>query len=403
MDKAYKIGIGILIFLILALVFLDATEPEPVNLTPSYSEDHKLPLGSFAVFESWRKTRKIEKVKIPPFEILSKEENPEGIYFFLNNNIVFDKSELNKLLEWTSLGNTVFISAKNISENLLDTLNLKSNTYFQDLEFKSRPGMNVEELPSASKEEFTFNFDIQASFFSKTDALEHQVLGTLVFENDSLEKKVNFLKTDFGKGEIFLHATPEAFSNYFLLQKENHHYAEKVLSYLDPAKPVLWDSYYKAGKHYYSSPLYYLLANKSLKWAYYFVILASLLFIIFNGKRRQRPIPVVKPLKNRSFDFTRTISLLYLEQKKYKLLTQKKIELFLEYIRERYRFSTRKITEEFVENIAERSGNSRQLTRELFKKIQQLQDQNEISKDQFIELTRQIGKFKQTKNGTTGN
>lgn len=403
MHKAYKIGIGIFIFLILALVFLDATEPEPVNLTPSYSEDHKIPLGSYAAFQSWRKTREIEQVRIPPFEILSKEENPDGIYFFLNNKIAFDESELNQLLDWTSRGNTIFISAGDISENLLDTLNLRSRTYFNDLEFKFRPKVKLEEKASATKEDYQFNFDFQASFFSISDSLEHRVLGTVVFENDTPDEKVNFVKTDFGEGEIFLHSTPEVFSNYFLLQDENYRYAEKALSYLNPAKPVLWDSYYKTGKNYYSSPLYYLLGNRSLKWAYYFMLLAGLLFIIFEGKRRQRPIPVVKPLKNRSFDFTKTISLLYLEQKKYKELTRKKIELFLEFIRERFRFPTGEINENFIKNLAGRSGNTKAFTGELFEKIQQLQDQEEISKDEFTDLARKIEKFKNTKNGTTGN
>lgn len=402
MNKGFKIGIATFLLLILALVFLDATEVEPVNLTPSYSEDHKIPLGSFAVFESWKKTRAIDKINIPPFENINKGEMPGGIYFFLNNNISFDESELNHLLSWTSEGNTLFISAGNIGENLLDTLNLRSRTYFNDLEFKYSPKVKLEEKIAANKENYKFNFDFQASYFSGINS-GHQVLGKVMFENDTLEEKVNFIKTRFGKGEIFLHSTPETFSNYFFLQDSNYQYIENVLAFMDPEEAVMWDSYYKTGKSYYSSPLYYLLGNRSLKWAYYFVILASVLFIIFEGKRRQRPIPVVKPLENRSLEFTKTISLSYLEQKKYKELALKKISLFLEFIRERHRLSSREINEEFYINLASRSGNSISFTKNLFEKIQRLHDQEEISKEEFTELAREIEKFKITKNGTSGN
>ena len=400
MHKGWKIGFGIFILVILALTFLEANETEPLNMTPSYSGKDKIPLGTYAFFESWKKTLEVEEISQPPFEFLAKEDTPNGIYFFLNDYVVFDDSELNKVLEWVSRGNTAFISAGYIGKNLLDTLNLEARTDLRNTDFKSRPGLQLKN----NQENFKLNFDIEALVFTETDSLDHEILGTAVFTDEASDEKPNFVKTSFGKGEILVHSTPEAFSNYFLLRNGNHSYAETVLGYLNPDKKLYWDNYYKSGKSFYSSPLYYLLGNKELKWAYYLVIFASVLYIVFQGKRRQRPIPIVKVLSNKTYEYAQTISHLYLEQNRYRELSIKKIELFLEHIRNQFRLQTGDLnSSEFQEKLAARSGNNETETGKLFNKIQQLKAQKEISKEEFLKLSRAISTFKDPKNGRTGN
>ncbi len=399
MHKSWKIGFGIFFLILLALTFLEANEPEPLNMNASYSGKDKIPLGTFAFFESWKNTREIEEINQPPFEFLDKEEPPEGIYFFLNDYVVFDDNELNKILAWVSRGNTVFVSAGYIGKNLLDTLNLEARTDLRNTDFKSRPGLKLKN----SRKNFELNFDIEALTFTKTDSLELNILGTSVFSDEPSDEKPNFVQTSFGKGQIFVHSTPEAFSNYFLLQQQNYQYAEDVLAYLDPNKDLLWDNYYKSGKSFYSSPLYYLLGKKPLKWAYYFVLLATVLYLIFQGKRRQRPIPIVKTLENKTYDYTRNISNLYLEQDRYREMTLKKNELFLDYIRSQYRLSTQELNSDFEEKLSTKSGNTEKETKELFSKIRQLKAQESISKEEFLQLTRAIASFKNPENGRTGN
>ena len=399
MHKSWKIGFGIFFLILLALTFLEANEPEPLNMNASYSGKDKIPLGTFAFFESWKNTREIEEINQPPFEFLDKEEPPEGIYFFLNDYVVFDDNELNKILAWVSRGNTVFVSAGDIGRNLLDTLNLEARTDLRNTDFKSRPGLKLKN----SRKNFELNFDIEALTFTKTDSLELNILGTSVFSDEPSDEKPNFVQTSFGKGQIFVHSTPEAFSNYFLLQQQNYQYAEDVLAYLDPNKDLLWDNYYKSGKSFYSSPLYYLLGKKPLKWAYYFVLLATVLYLIFQGKRRQRPIPIVKTLENKTYDYTRNISNLYLEQDRYREMTLKKNELFLDYIRSQYRLSTQELNSDFEEKLSTKSGNTEKETKELFSKIRQLKAQESISKEEFLQLTRAIASFKNPENGRTGN
>ncbi|MGY5850822.1 DUF4350 domain-containing protein [Salegentibacter sp. F14] len=394
MDKKWKIGLGLFFLFVIALTILEANEPAPLNMNPSYSEKDKLPLGSFAFYQSWKKTRNIQNITQPPFEFLAKGNAPGGIYFFLNDHVVFDQSELHKLLDWVDQGNTVFISTGYIGKNLLDTLNLEAQTRH----IKSRPELKLRNYP----ENYKLNFDIETLAFTKTDSLAHSILGTAVLKGEKSDEKPNFVQTRFGKGQILLHSSPEAFSNYFMLQANNYHYAETVLGYLDPSEPLYWDSYYKSGKSLYSSPLYYLLENRPLKWSYYFLLLATVLYLIFQGKRRQRPIPIVNPQENKTYEYTRNISNLFLEQDRYREITFKKIELFLEYIRSKYQLSTQDLKADFQEKLTAKSGNKEKQTKVLFSKIQQLKAQENISKEEFLQLSRAMASFKNPKNGKKG-
>ena len=46
-----------------------------------------------------------------------------------------------------------------------------------------------------------------------------------------------------------------------------------------------------------------------------FVFFSLLLFMRFNARRKQRPIPIIEPLKNSTVEFTHTIANLYLKEK----------------------------------------------------------------------------------------
>lgn len=400
MNKTYKIIFGTLIGLTLLLTYLEATEPAPVNWSSSYMPGDKIPLGSYVFFESWKNsnTSLIEEVNIPPYEFLNQQETPSGTYFFLNSSIDFDKDELNDLLAWVEKGNTAFISAYSYGKELLDTLNLETRHYLDKKDFTSRPGLNFVHPDLQKDSSYNFTTDITAVYFSKLDTLNNTILGTANFGKDSIEK-VNFIKTGFGKGNIFLHTTPQAFSNYFLLQDKNWQYAEKVLAYVNKKNTLFWDNYYKDGKAFYTSPLYVLMNNRELKWAYYIFLLVALLFILFEGKRKQRAIPVVKPLKNQTYAYTATVGDMYLEEDYSRELGLKKIELFLEYIRAKYRIPTDSIDEEFYENLAATSGNSYKNTKELFERITKFKNMEKVSRQEFHELSQEINAFKRPANG----
>tara|TARA_R100000687_G_scaffold82646_1_gene82747 strand:- start:286 stop:1500 length:1215 start_codon:yes stop_codon:yes gene_type:complete len=400
MGKTSKLFFAAFLLLVIFLTYLEATEPEPVNWTPSYMSDDKIPLGSFVFYDSWKNTEnwKFEEVGVPPFEKLS-DSLENGTYFFLNNAVYFDQDELNKLLDWVSNGNHLFISARGVSPELLDTLHLENKVFIPKNDLSSKPQLNFENSALKKENDFKFKNEFSSLYFHQKDSAQIEVLGKINIQGDEKNSQPNFIRSDFGKGKIYLHNTPEAFGNYFLLSNENYEYAENILAYMDKENQVFLDNYYKAGKTYYSSPLYILLSDTRLKWAYYFLLAGCVLFIIFEGKRKQRSIPVVNPLKNQSYEYAKTVGNLYLEEKEYEELISKKINLFLEYIRLQYKISTKTIDEEFYSLLAAKSGNSVASGKKLFVKIEKLSNNKSAGKSEFYELSDAINNFKSHSNG----
>lgn len=401
MNNTYKIALGLFLLLIISLAWLESTEPEPINWTPSFTAKDKIPLGAFVFYENLKGTHEnIEDINIPPYEYLNSSPGM-GTYFFLNNLVTFDKKELEDLLNWVADGNRLFISAYGFGNHLADTLSLETASHISTDGFTSRPKLNLVNSGLQLAKAAEFDHDLPAIYFKEIDTSKTVVLGTAQFEDKEASKKVNFIKTGFGNGEIFLHTTPQAFSNYFLLKNDNYKYTEALLAYLE-GNTILWDAYYKSGKSFFTSPLYILLNNRALKWAYYFILIASIIFILFEGKRKQRAIPVIDPPANRSFEFTETISSLYLEQQKFHELGLKKIALFMEFIRTHYRLDTSEINEQFYKDLSIKSEKSIEDAKNLFDFMQDFQQNKENNKQDFFQLAKQINTFK-NKYGESGN
>lgn len=400
MRNSGKFIFGAFLLLVLFLTYLEASEPEPVNWNPSYMETDKIVLGSYVFYELYKEvySGEIEKITVPPFEFISAEQ--EGTYFFFNNYLNFDDAELDKLLAWVEEGNTLFLSSGYYSQNLLDTLNLEVATRVPGLDFTSMPRLALVHPDLRPEEQYVFDHETELRYFNKIDTVTHTILGVahLTEFSDVKDAFPNFLKSDFGNGSIYLHTTPEAFSNYFLLKEENFNYTQDVTAYLNSAATLYWDKYYKSGKTFYTSSLYILLSNKSLKWAYYFLIIGAVLYIIFEGKRKQRAVPVMDPLKNQTFEYSKTIADLYVEQKKYKALAEKKIDHFYDHIRRQYRLDTTEVNEKFFKDLAVKSNNTEADTKDIFRIIRQVMGKNEISTIELQELNEKIASFKTAKN-----
>ncbi|WP_339656582.1 DUF4350 domain-containing protein, partial [uncultured Salegentibacter sp.] len=278
-------------------------------------------------------------------------------------------------------------------------LHLENKVFIPKNDLSSKPQLNFENSALKKETDFKFKNEFSSLYFHQKDSAQIEVLGKINIQGDEKNSQPNFIRSDFGKGKIYLHNTPEAFGNYFLLSNENYEYAENILAYMDKENQVFLDNYYKAGKTYYSSPLYILLSDTRLKWAYYFLLAGCGLFIIFEGKRKQRSIPVVDPLKNQSYEYAKTVGNLYLEEKEYQELISKKVNLFLEYIRLQYKISTKTIDKEFYTLLAAKSGNSVASGKKLFEKIEKLSNNKSAGKSEFYELSEAINNFKSHSNG----
>ena len=403
MTKLQKIFFFSFLLLLAGLVYVEATKPQPINWFPSYSKEDKIPLGTYVVhnlMQEYFGNRIVEK-NLPPFEML-QDSALQGTYLFMNDQIDFDETELDSLMHWAKRGNTVFVSANYLGEKLLDTLNLKISTEVTVEKIGTEPLLQLVNEKFARQQPFHIQKDLPVRYFSEIDTLSQTVLGISGAYIDSLkikEPRINFIKIPMGKGQFLLHLQPEVFSNFFLLSENNAIHTTQVLSYLNHGKTIYWDNYYKSGKHIDISPLRVLLNNKYFKWAYYFVLIGVLLFIIFEGRRKQRSIPVVQPLTNKTYEYTRTIAGMYLDKNETHLVAQKQIALFLEFIRTRLRVPTEKMNERFYKAVAERSGNTNADTLKLFTFIEKVNNQTNTSQEELLKLYQEIKEFKSKTDG----
>ena len=402
MSRFQKIfGLGFLL-LLAGLIYLEANKPQPINWFPSFDARDKIPLGGL-VFDKLLKesiAANIIEVNSPPFEKL-KETEIRGTYLFFNDRLEFDKTEMNRLFQWIENGNSVFLSARDFGKTMLDSLNLKMTSSVVYDQIRTEPLLSLVNKRFESEKPYHIKKDFDTRYFSEIDTLSNIVLGHSDVFKGTLKMelpKINFIKIPMGKGELFLHAQPEIFSNFFLVDGNNAKHTSEVLSYINKGDTIYLDYYYKSGKHINISPLRVLLSNKYFKWAYYFVLIGVLFFIIFEGKRKQKSIPIVKPLENKTYEFTRTIAGMYLDKSQHHKIALKQITLFLEYIRTQLRIPTDTLNSRFFKALSDKTGNSEEDTLSLFTKIEKIQNQTNTAATEVIELHKSITAYKNNNN-----
>lgn len=358
MTRTLKIYIILLIIMLVGIIYIDANAPKPVNWTPTYSIKDKIPLGLY-VFDkeinSLLKNQKIEKINISPYEYFYDKYNYDtlvnnytvkGSFLNISEYATIDDQSIKEICDFVSHGNNAFLSSKIFSNKLLDSLNLKMNG-----EYKYKDSIyNWLANPKLGIQKYKIIENVGDNYFSRIDTLNTTVLGYQ--SGDST--RVNFIKVRWKNGNIFLHTQPAAFTNFHLLKSDHHQYAEKVLSYIPKGK-VFWYIKDQNGEVISQSPMRYILSQPALKWAWYIFLIGMIFFMIFNAKRKQRVVPIIKPLQNTTVDFTKTIGNLYYQEGDHDNIINKKIIYFLEKIRNMYLLDTNNLDEEFIKKLHQKS------------------------------------------------
>lgn len=393
LDKRSKKVLWIFGIALLAIVITELVRPKPIDWRASYTTFDKIPFGGFVLFEeasSLFKNSEIIPIEKDPYEFLADSTYAQNsAYIFFNDEIFFDEKQTEQVLNYVKNGNTVFISSRSIGYILRDSLGIKSNANYSVIEEELKPtffasSLNKDSLPAFKKGVFK-------AYFTEIDTLKTTALGYYNTKKPKLEE-LNYININHGKGKFLIHNLPEAFSNYYLLNG-NHQYAANVFSYID-ADIIYWDEYLKSGRKVITSPMRFVLDQSPLAWAYYVLIGGLLIFVLFKGKREQRIVQVIEPLKNTSVEFTKTIGDLYFQHKDYSNIIAKKITYFLETLRSKYYLNTNDITEDFIKKLALKSGNTFENTEKLMHLINHLKEKSVHSEADLLELNKQIEAFR---------
>jgi hypothetical protein len=209
----------------------------------------------------------------------------------------------------------------------------------------------------------------------------------------------NFVQLKAGKGNLFVHLAPLAFSNYFLLHRNNITYVENAFSVLSPrVNKIVWDEYFssskrRGGQQKDSNWLSVFLKYRALKWALLTALLALLLYVLSEMRRKQRVIPVINRPKNDSLEFVKTIGRLYHDKGDHRNLCRKMSAYFLDHVRTRYKLPTSNLDEEFIRNLHGKTGVDEEELKGIVLFTQKLDTAEHITEKQLAWFHKQLESF----------
>lgn len=374
MLKQLRVYIIFLVVVILGIVALDSATPKPLNWTPTYSINDKIPFGLYIFnqeLQSLLKPDTLNTINVTPYEYFDNYYNYDslvntystsGTFLSINEQSNFDDESVQELLYFASHGNTVFLSTKTIPQLLLDSLQLD---FRSDFNIKSTTSVSLAN-EKLGPEQYNLIEGLGTNYFYRIDTLSTTILG---YQGNE-KAFANFVKVPYQQGNFYLHLQPAAFTNYHLLKENHREYAEKVLSYV-PKGNIYWYTRDLTEGYISRNPMRFIFSQPALKAAWYLFLGGMLVFILFNVKRKQRVVPIIVPLENTTIEFTKTIGNLYFQEGNHHTVMDKKIIYLLDKIRREYLLDTRVLDDKFVQRLQAKTGKNSEDLKQLFAKINQ--------------------------------
>lgn len=367
--------------------------PKPIDWRRTYQNKDKIPFGSYAIFNLLNNTfaRNVTTNKQTLYN-LNNSNQPNSTLFIANASINFNTSDLTALFSLLNKGNDVFIAANEIEGELADTFKLATSVRFYpwfehpDSLF-SKEGMRLKLLAkNAVKKEYVYNKVSYDYEFSNFDTTRFSVVSVNEDKNPVL------IKTKVGKGNLYFMSVPDVFGNFYIVNHPNRFYAYAILSLLN--KPTfIWDEYYKTYNVKKDSFLKFILTSDALYAAWMILLITVILYMVFEGRRRQRAIPVIPPVTNTTLEFVNVVSHVYFNSNNHKHIAEERIRYFYEDIRRRFNIPTHTIDDHFYQLLHQLSGVTHSDVKQLFSYCERIKKFEDLNEPELIELNRLIINF----------
>jgi hypothetical protein len=384
--KDFKIYLSIACALMLVYLIAQYNKPTPVNWSQTYYYNDKIPFGTYIVYHRLADLfpgAHVVKTNGSIYRTFHDSISAPGNYLVIARSVDINKDDFNEMVKYIKAGNAVFISSLTFKGFLADTLKLST-----DYEYKGgNTKLNFTNSKLKQPDDYAFDNGISNHYFSGFDTAKATVICKNNFGNS------NLLCFKFGKGSLYVCATPGIFTNYSLLSNQGADYASKAMSYMPVTRNVYWDEFQNGDIAEDESPMRVFFSHPSLQWAYYISLCGIIIFVLFEMKRRQRIIPVIEPLNNSTLDFVNVVGQVYYEKRDNANIAHKKILYLLEHLRDEYQVRTNKLDAEFIEKLQTKVGVEASLAKNLVNFIQYIADQKYISDHDLINLNKLIEQF----------
>jgi len=403
MKKYWPYIAGFLVILTLVVLLSNnTTRSRSFNDTVTLKKEHTIPYGTYAA-------RKLLPSLFPDAEIsvykgakdewdqwdaIAEETNLASIS--ICKSFFADEEELYQVLRWVKNGNYYFISAQSLSDEAAAFFNVSVNTHTFYSVMEDSLQLRLETPPFKTNQPFKYPGRKFENWAYSIDSSKTTVLGR---NEDGVP---NFIRFDAGKGSIFIHLAPLAFSNYFLLHKNNIAYYQQALSVIpENVDKVIWNEYYSNKPRQQNNDneeknpsfLRVLMKYPPFKWGLWIAILTILVYTLMEMRRKQRFIPTHTRPQNDSLDFIKTIGRLYHDRKDHHNLAKKMGSYFLEHVRSNYKLPTHTLDEKFVQALHYKSGYDQSELNVIIQTIQNLGQTDHITEQQLSNFYKQLENF----------
>ena len=139
------------------------------------------------------------------------------------------------------------------------------------------------------------------------------------------------------------------------------------------------------------NPIQIIFTNPAFKWAYLLILIGSVSYIYFKGKRRQQAIPTLATNENTSLEFVDTLSDLFRSQNTPSRLVEHMEENVEQFINRKYFININSV--DYIKRISQKSKIDEVEISTLFKRIKAAKNNVRFREEQLINLNQTIEEF----------
>ena len=322
-------------------------------------------------------------------------------YLFINESFELSRPDAQALLQFVARGNDAFVAAQSFDEA---PQLLRDSLGFGTKDAKLVTHQRSKGLPVVDSVDLRFSNRALAAAHLRlpgTDVEQRLVVDSgrvgRTLATDAQGRAV-LVRLDHGQGRFYLCTAPLAFTNYYLLRPRSTAFAAAALAYL-PTRRTWWDEYQKQGPAGEQSLLRVVFSHEALRYAYYLTLAGGLLLALMAARRRQRIIPTIRSLPNTTLLFTRTVAGLYRQGNSHALIAEKKVGLFMDYLRTRFQETSPDFGDaDFRERLSQKAGLPRPRVDELLRLVNFARTAPRMTDQQLLQLSRALSDFRREAN-----
>ena len=395
--------VSIVVFLVL-LFILEMQLPKNFSWTPTFRHTDKQPFGS-CLFDSLLSSTMPKGYTVTDsslYQLANDSLQPRGILVVADEmNLI--PAEVNAIFSMANNGSHVMLVAHGVGDFMCNKLGIRIWGYGNSFDLQNFVKYNKEResFEWVSEENgykprrfMVFKPLITRKFNFETDSLDN-VIRPCLDQQATLRHDAVSATFRQGKGYITFCSLPLLFTNYGIVDQDNATFSLRLLTLMKDLPVVRTEAYCpQTSDEVQQSPLRYAISQPPLRWALYTLMVGALLFLIFEGRRRQRVIPIEKAPENHSLEFIHLVGSLYYHSRERRSLVVRKWTYFAEELRRNIHLDVTDASEDDVTlpTLARLTTIDEQEIRTLILQLRLLAnaDETEISKKQMKQYIDQM-------------